>query len=399
MSGYTKHMCENDIEGAKKCINNFVNSIIPLLPRTYDFELFKDLLYKYYSYEMFLIDEKHKYYVDKEKSLISKGRKSRYIFPSSNILITSSPKYKKLFSDEYKRLHQQNFDESKYLERIKSFSAIRDPKIKKIFDKIEKAKLKTQQVEPEFLDSLMGLYDRKNTSQKDKVYIIKELQKYYCTKIIRFFSKKVDTEYNRQLREMAFYHLQSFGFQPVLRKQKYMIIPSKNKKKREFLKNTYAKERYNVNEIPEELEYRIQNSKEQKIKSYHFFISHSSIDYDAVQFLISHLNKNGKNIYCDWINDNDYLKRRLVGNSTLNVLIKRLQQSKEMIFVISENSMKSNWCKYELNDFYLQKKVMYFVKKEDLEKGIVKLEKYDDKWYFDPLYKQIDLFGEKTQEE
>lgn len=399
MSGYTKHMCENDVQDAKKSINNYLKSVIPLLPCTYDFELIKNLLYKYYPYEMFLIDEKHKYYFRKEKSLISKGKKSRYTFPVSDIIISYSQTYKKIFSDEYKRLHQQNFDEHRHIKSVESFSAIRDPKIKKIFEKIEKAKLKTQQVEPEFLDALMGLYDRKNTSQKDKVYIIKELQKYYCNKVINFFSKKVDTEYNRQLREISFYHLQSLGFQPVLRKQKYMIIPSKNKKRREFLKNIYAKERYNVNEIPEELEYRIQNSKEQKIKTYDFFISHSSMDYNEVQFLISHLNQNRKNIYCDWINDNDYLKRNLVGNSTLNVLIKRLQQSKEMIFVISENSMKSNWCKYELNDFYLQKKCMYFVKKEDLKKGIVKLEKYDDKWYFDPLYKQMDLFGEKKQEE
>lgn len=396
MSGYTKHMCDKDVAKAKNDLNKLLISITPLLPYEYDFRVIVDLLYKYYPYEMFLIDEKYKYYCVKEKSLISKGKKSRYNFESLSNLIKSLSIYNKLISVEYKIQYQEKFDESKYCINIESFSAKRDPKIRRIFDKIEKAKLKTQQVEPKFLDSLIGLYDRKNTSQKDKVHIIKELEKYYCSKVISFFSKKVDTEYNRQLREMAFFHLQSLGFQAVLRKQKYMRIPSKNKKRRDFLKNIYAKERYNIKEIPQELEYRIENSKEQRIKTYDFFISHSSVDYGEVQILIQHLNKSGHNIYCDWINDNDYLKRHLVGDATLNVIIKRLQQSKELIFVISDNSMKSSWCKYELNDFYQQQKVIYFIKIEDIQKGIFKYHKYDSNWFIDPLYKEMDLFEVKT---
>lgn len=396
MSGYTKYMCDNDITKAKNDLNKFLTSITPLLPYEYDFRVIVDLLYKYYPYEMFLIDEKYKYYCAKEKSLISKGKKSRYNFKSLCNLIKSLSIYNKLISDEYKTQHQEKFDEYKYCTNIETFSAKRDPKIRRIIDKIEKAKLKTQQVEPEFIDSLMGLYDRKSTSQKDKVYIIKELEKYYCSKIIGFFSKKIDTEYNRQLREMAFFHLQSLGFQPVLRKQKYMRIPSQNRKRRDFLKNVYAKERYNIKEIPQELEYRIENSREQRIKTYDYFISHSSVDYGAVQKLIQHLNKSGKNIYCDWINDNDYLKRHLVGDATLNVIVKRLQQSKELIFVISDNSMKSSWCKYELNDFYQQQKVIYFIKRDDIQNGIFEYHQYDSSWFIDPLYKEMDLFEVKT---
>ena len=396
MSGYTKHMCDNDVTKAKNDLNKFLTSITPLLPYEYDFRVILDLLYKYYPYEMFLIDEKYKYYCAKEKSIISKDKKSRYDFKSLNNLIKSLSIYNKLISDEYKIKHQEKFDESKYCMNIEALSAKRDPKIRRIIDKIEKAKLRTQQVEPEFIDSLIGLYDKKNTSQKDKVHIIKELEKYYCHKVIRFFSKKVDTEYNSQLREMTFFHLQSLGFQPVLRKQKYMRIPSKNKKRRDFLKNVYAKERYNIKEIPQELEYRIEISREQRIKTYDFFISHSSVDYDVVQKLIQHLNKSGKNIYCDWINDNDYLKRHLVGDATLNVIIKRLQQSKELIFIISNNSVKSSWCKYELNDFYQQQKVIYFIKREDVQNGIFEYYKYDSNWFIDPLYKEMDLFGVKT---
>lgn len=221
---------------------------------------------------------------------------------------------------------------------------------------------------------------------------MKELEKYYCPKVIKFFNKKVDTEYNKQLRQMAFYHLQSFGFQPTLRKQKYMRIPSKNKKRRKFLKNVYSNEHFNINEIPQELEYRIENAKEQKIKTFDYFISHSSVDFDEVQQLIHLLNKSGKNVYCDWINDNDYLKRHLVGKATLNVLLKRLQQARGLIFVISDNSLKSSWCKYELNNFYQQGKPIFFIRKNDISDKNINLEKYNDKWFVDLNYEEMSLF-------
>ena len=172
-----------------------------------------------------------------------------------------------------------------------------------------------------------------------------------------------------------------------------MRIPSKNKKRRKFLKDVYAKQTFNVNEIPEELEYRLENSKEQRIKTYDFFISHSSSDHDEVQILIEYLNKQGKNIYCDWINDNDYLKRNLVGAATLNVITKRLQQSKELIFVVSTNSVNSKWCKYELNDFYQQHKNIYFITIEDIRKGLFNYAKTNDEWFIDSQYKNIELFN------
>lgn len=390
-------MCENDINETKKNLKRYLINIKPLLPYEYDHTVILELLNKYYPYELFLINEKHKYYCAKEKSLLAKGKKSRYHYKSLKNLIKSLPIYNNILSNEYKIEYKEKFDENKYNENIKNFEVKRKPKVKKIYDKIEKAKRKTQQVEPDFLDSLMGLYNRKNTTQKDKVYIIKELEKYYCHKVITFFSKKVDTEYNRQLREIAFKHLQSLGFQPVLRKQKYMRIPSKNKKRREFFKNEYATLCFKINQIPEELEYRIENSKEQRIKTYDFFISHSSVDHNEVQILIMQLNKDGKNIYCDWINDNDYLKRHLVGDATLKVITKRLQQSKKLIFVESDNSMNSNWCKYELNNFYQLEKPIYFIRKEDIQKTPLEYNVYDSNLFIDPLYKEANSDEIKKQ--
>lgn len=136
---------------------------------------------------------------------------------------------------------------------------------------------------PEFIDKMIGLYERKNTSQKDKMYILLELQKYYSPKIIQFFFKLNDTELNKQLRWSAFCHLQSFNYQPRARRQKYMQVHTKNKKRKDYLKKVYSEQKCEIPKTPMELEYRIDNGKEQKIKTYDFFISHSYKDGATVQ--------------------------------------------------------------------------------------------------------------------
>lgn len=55
----------------------------------------------------------------------------------------------------------------------------RASKILKIDEKINKAKSKIQQITPMYLNKLIGLYERKHTSQKDKMHILMELKKYY----------------------------------------------------------------------------------------------------------------------------------------------------------------------------------------------------------------------------
>ena len=87
---------------------------------------------------------------------------------------------------------------------------------------------------PSFIDQLIGLYEQKHTSQKDKVYILLELKKYFSEKVIQFFFKLNDTELNKQLRNEAFKHLQSFNYNPRLRKQKYICIHTKNESRKKF---------------------------------------------------------------------------------------------------------------------------------------------------------------------
>ena len=389
MPGVTKHIFDHTIRDINSMWNRELQTIKPLLPQVYTEADIINLLRQYYPHEWASVESKYIYYSTKDKFLMKHLHKTRYNMPQPEVLLKSVSAFKKLLSIKYQEFHHRNYSEVIHDKFQKELWSLRFPKIDRINRKIELAISKTQQVTPAFLDRLIGLYERKNTTQKDRVYILAELKKYYCEKIIQFFFKLNDTELNRQLREEAFYHLQSFNFSPRLRKQQFMRPNTKNKKRKRFLKNVYSKERYDIPFNPDELEYRIENSLEQKLKSFDYFISHSSKDGKIVQDLIIAENQQGKNVFCDWINDVDYLKRHLICDATLKVIEYRLQQSNALIFVESENSINSIWCQYELNYFYELKRPIYLISKNSIKDKKYELKPIEDYWFLNPNYKKI----------
>lgn len=388
MSGVTKHIYEHEIRDIKNMWTSELKKIQEILPKVYNENDIIKLLKEFYPYEWKSVEFKYNYYKIKDKYLLNAGKKLRYKMLEPDRLIKTLPLFKKMLTKEYKEKYSKTFDEEKLKYKREELLKNRQSKIKRIDEKIEKALSKTQRVTPTYLDKLIGLYERKRTTQKDKVYILLELKKYYSEKIINFFLKVNDTEINYQLRWEAFYHLQSFNFNPRARRQKYMQVHTKNKKRKKYLKEVYAKEKFNIPLNPDELEYRIKNGREQQLKEFDFFISHSSKDGKAVQKLITYQNENGKNIFCDWINDSDYLKRNLLCKATLNVIELRLQQSKNLIFVESENSKNSVWCKYELNYYSELNRPIYYITKEDIENNNFNIKLLENKWFVDKNYKE-----------
>ncbi|MGN0697664.1 MAG: toll/interleukin-1 receptor domain-containing protein [Ruminiclostridium sp.] len=393
MSGVTKKIYERDIIEICKMWNKQLKTIERILPQYYSKEDIIALLKQFYPHEWNSVQFKYEYYTIKDKHLKRIKGRTRYNMEMPEKLIEQSQVFKRISSSISKKAYSHSFNQADVDQEYQQLWRKRKPKIDRVYAKIEKAKLKTQQVTPDFLDQLIGIYERKNTTQKDRMYILLELKKYYNPKIINFFFKLNDTEINKQLREIAFYHLQSFNYQPRLRKQKYMQVRTQNKKKKEYLKKDYAFQRYEIPLNPDELDYRINNSLEQSIKSYDFFISHSSKDSKLVQNLILHLNSEGKNVYCDWISDSDYLKRNLVREATLKVIEKRLEQSKAILFVHSQNSTESVWCKYELNFFAETNKPIYQIDISDIKNGNYDITTMISKWYFDKDYKVLALLN------
>lgn len=386
--GVTKRIYEHEIRDIKSMWISELKKVQEILPKVYNENDIIKLLKEFYPYEWKSVDYKYNYYKIKDKYLLNAGKKSRYKMLEPDRLIKTLPLFKKMLTKEYKEKYSKTFDEEKLRYKREEMLKNRQSKIKRVDEKIEKALSKTQRVTPIYLDKLIGLYERKRTTQKDKVYILLELKKYYSEKIINFFLKVNDTEINYQLRWEAFYHLQSFNFNPRARRQKYMQVHTKNKKRKKYLKEVYAKEKFNIPLNPDELEYRIKNGREQQLKEFDFFISHSSKDGKAVQKLITYQNENGKNIFCDWINDSDYLKRNLLCKATLNVIELRLQQSKNLIFVESENSKNSVWCKYELNYYSELDRPIYYITKEDIENNNFNIRLLEDKSFIDKNYKE-----------
>ncbi|MGL4569085.1 MAG: TIR domain-containing protein [Fusobacteriaceae bacterium] len=387
MSGVTKHVYEHEIRDIKKMWENQLKKIINLLPQNHTENDVINLLKEFYPHEWESVEFKYHYYTIKDSHLIKKNKKIRFKMLRPEILIKTIPLFKKITTKEYIERHLKNFNDDKFIKMRIELSNERTPKINKVNEKIEKSISKTQKMTPDYLDKLIGFYERKTTKQKDKAYILLELKKYYNNKIINFFFKLNDTEINSQLRWEAFYHLQTFNFQPRARRQKYMQIHTKNKNRKKYLKEIYSKERFEIPLNPDELEYRIKNGNEQKIKEFDFFISHSSKDGDEVQKLISFQNNQQKNVFCDWINDLDYLKRELLCQATLNVIELRLKQSKNLIFVESENSKSSIWCKYELNYYLELNKPIFIITKDNILKNNFNLNSLDNKWFIDSEYK------------
>lgn len=391
MSGFTKHKYEQDCIESKKIFSSYVKSIEPLMPCKYEEKDLIALVKKYYPFEYRFWSEKFKAYQKWDKTLNNTNGKTRYNARDLDYLILHLSDSKRLLSDNYRDKYNTNFSEIERAEKELSLANERNPKIIKRQKRIDTAIIRMQKVEPDYLDALMGFYDRKNASQKDRMYIMIELEKYYCPKVIRFFQKTAHSELNFQLRERAVRHLLSLGHYAELRSQKYMRIHTKNKKKKNNL-TEYAKERFDIGGIPKELEYRINNSKDQRIIGYDFFISHSSMDFEAVQNLITALNHQGKVIYCDWINDTDYLKRYLVGEATLNVIKKRIEKADAVLFVESKQSISSLWVKYELNYAYELGKRIYVLPAEEIKKSNFQYSILDSQWFYDEQYKEIRLF-------
>lgn len=368
MGGVTKHIFDRNIYDIKKMWREELIAISSILPAKYDEDKITELLEKYYPHEQQYVKDLYDYYTKKDRSIESWFGKKRYNMQQPKVILASLPLYKKLLSFTYQEQYNSKFDARRVEQSINLLWQKRQPKIEKINAKKNKALLKVQQVTPAFIDALIGCYEKKNQLQKNKVYIMNELKKYYNKKIINSFFKVNDIEINKQLRFEAFYYLQSLGYRPRLRKQKYMQVHTKNKKRKNYLKHVYSNETYTIDKSPEELEYRL-DFREQRIKKFDFFISHSYKDHNSVQKLIKYENNNGKVIFCDWINDYDYLKRELLSDATFSVLKERLRQSDALIFVDSPNSSSSKYCKDELLFFRELGKPIYLMKKSSIDDG------------------------------
>lgn len=172
MPGIAKRIYERDIIDICKMWNKQLKTIEKVLPQYYSSEDIISLLKNFYPHEWYSVQVKYEYYTTKDKHLKRIKGKTRYNMEIPEKLIKQSQVFKKISSSVFKKTHSQSFNQDTVDREYQQLWKKRESKIEKINVKIEKAKLKTQQVTPNFLDKLIGLYERKNTTQKDKMYIL-----------------------------------------------------------------------------------------------------------------------------------------------------------------------------------------------------------------------------------
>lgn len=80
------------------------------------------------------------------------------------------------------------------------------------------------------------------------------------------------------------------------------------------------------------------------------FLSHSIKDEDLVLGVVKILEKMGKSVYVDWIQDKQ-LSRNFVTPETAKVLRKRMKQSSRLIYLATDNASSSKWMPWELGYF------------------------------------------------
>ena len=89
---------------------------------------------------------------------------------------------------------------------------------------------------------------------------------------------------------------------------------------------------------------------ESENNDYDIFLSHSKLDEELVLGIKISLEEMGYSVYIDWIDDKQ-LDRRQVNTNTAQTLKNRMNKSKSLIFVTTENSIRSIWMPWELGYF------------------------------------------------
>ena len=342
MSNLTTGKYLHELINFEKSLNRPLSLIYEILPFGYNqkdvFDLFKEL----YPYEWKTISQRYVHYKEKDDFLEENGKKRRYKHLPPKKYFFCLKKVKYILHPNQKKKHNKIYDKEVVASKYEKLKSKREISIKNRESKIQEYKKLLQKVEPLFIDIFIGAYHLRNSTLEDKIEVVNELQKYDSKKIIRFFSKINSSERNTQIRIKAFKHLQNMGEYVRLRKG------FKGKKK------SYMLNRTDFNMLPKDLIQRIENNSIQNQKIYDVFISHSSLDTEKVQKVKQLLNSYNRLVYIDWISDTDFLKRTHISVYTELALKKRIEQSKSIVFIKTNNSVdndnniNSYWIKLEL---------------------------------------------------
>lgn len=208
-----------------------------------------------------------------------------------------------------------------------------------------------QDVCPDYIKNLISLYfkERKkcNLDINARYILLIEAAQFRTPETVEFLKKICACDKNDNLRRFAFDALQSMGYNPWLSRKRKGKVRNTAIKPIDIIKNPTAL-----------LEY-IYRYQDRLHKHFDVFLSHSSYDKSDLCRLKRILNAQGLVVYIDWVNDNVMLNRPNQNEDTWTVLQKRMDISSVMIFVMTDNSLRSVWTPREIDYFKTQGKDVY----------------------------------------
>ena len=359
--GRTKRKYTHELILFKKQFKKPLENISAIMPIGFGDELFFSEFKKCYTYLWDDICNKYQEYKRMDEGLLRKGFPKRYFFPSPKNFLRQLAIHKiKALQHQHAVGNCLNTEERDRIRQV--LIAECKAKISKRNIKKEENLLLTQIVKPNYTNFFISSYfDSKRNTPSDvnrRYAVLKEVSLYKCPETIRFLHKVNASERNYTLRHYAFTVLQKFGIPEV-----------------RFRKNRKGKRRQGDTEMPDEINtpkellMQIYNSQLEQMKSFDVFLSHSSLDKEELLKLKFILNCSNFNVYVDWVNDRDALKRELTNVDTAKVIIERLKSSKSLMYIHTESSLSSKWTPWELGYFHaLGKKICIYAPNDMVEK-------------------------------
>lgn len=200
-----------------------------------------------------------------------------------------------------------------------------------------------QDVSPIYIKELIQLYfnERKRNclDVNARYLLLLEVAQFRNPETVVFLKKINACDKNIHLRHFAFNTLQVMGYHP------WLVRKRKGRARQSAIKQI------DIIENPTELLEYIYKYQERLHKHFDVFLCHSSCDKEYVCKIKRWLNAQGLVVYIDWANDKVMLNRENQNDDTWIVLQKRMDISDSMIFVMTDNSLKSQWAPKEIEYF------------------------------------------------
>ena len=261
------------------------------------------------------------------------GKKSRYHFPKPTDFIMNCSETIRIGLRSSKSPNSFTREQRLVLEA----SVISDShkRLQRKQNKVLQVLHYIQEIEPKYAPAFIDWYF-KTHDLHEKLEIIRELSKYKSENIISFFYKVNACMRNFSLKEESMHYIQGLGLPFRLRPKK--------KGKTNFIDNEIVKNE----SMPEVLHKRLFVNKLERLKVFDVFISHNSKDEDRIVTFYKALNSLGYVAYIDWVNDKYDLKREWCNATTAKVIKERIKQSHVFILYLSQQTLSSQWCPWEL---------------------------------------------------